>query len=261
MRRSLSWRRQLGASLELFPIASPVCLLPVLHVRRSVPSRLWSAPMLSSTGCFRFSSAIWHFGAGVDLLGFQDLCASIFEIEVMARLSGHRNVVDLKAAYSRHLEKHGHYSEHEAAVLFRLLMEVVMYCHVRELSTGHTLSGTVGSPFYIAPETKSRIFESVRSVELQFPSDPWQSVSDSAKDLIRRMLCRYPSQRLTAKQVLDSSQSRKHKEHKEVESTRVISSNSKSGIHSRRNHTIGLGELDQLDLVISDRVGHSLGIT
>ncbi|XP_074560762.1 calcium-dependent protein kinase 5-like [Curcuma longa] len=416
------------------------------------------------------------------LVTTEDIKSIKLEIEVMARLSGHPNVVDLKAVYEdndyvhlvmelcaggelfHHLEKHGYFCEHEAAVLFRLLMEVVMYCHdkgvihrdlkpenillaTKSLSSpikladfglatyiqpGHSLSGTVGSPFYIAPEvlaggyneaadvwsagvilyillsgmppfwgkTKSRIFESVRSAKLQFASDPWQSVSDSAKDLIRRMLCRYPSQRLTAKQVLDhswikehiqqpqvlsdqghqigfsrddlrscsfstslisaargvsfstsslvayrgvddhsspafscrssfssiavetplsctinfsfkssleseslrfaapipvmpsfaffateqqqqpfsftsdtfrmDSQSRKHNalpgsavcvgrnfrelEHKDAEARRGISSNSKSGIHSRRNHTIGLGELDQLDLVVSESV-------
>lgn len=51
-------------------------------------------------------------------------------------------------------------------------------------------------------KTKSRIFESVRSAELRFPSDPWGGVSQSAKDLIAGMLCRDPAQRLTAKQVL-----------------------------------------------------------
>jgi len=101
-------------------------------------------------------------------------------------------------------------------------------------NTGQSLYGTVGSPFYIAPEvlaggyneaadvwsagvilyillsgmppfwgkTKSRIFESVRCAELRFPSDTWDSVSDSAKELIAGMLCRDPAQRLTAKQVL-----------------------------------------------------------
>jgi serine/threonine protein kinase len=92
----------------------------------------------------------------------------------------------------------------------------------------------VGSPFYIAPEvlssgyneaadvwsagvilyillsgippfwgeTKSKIFECIRSMELRFPSDPWDTVSDSAKELIIGMLQRDPKQRLTAKQVL-----------------------------------------------------------
>jgi serine/threonine protein kinase len=92
----------------------------------------------------------------------------------------------------------------------------------------------VGSPFYIAPEvlaggyneaadvwsagvilyillsgippfwgkTKSKIFECIRSTELRFPSDPWDKVSDSAKELITEMLRRDPRQRLTAKQVL-----------------------------------------------------------
>ena len=102
------------------------------------------------------------------------------------------------------------------------------------LKTGQYLHGTVGSPFYIAPEvlaggynqaadvwsagvilyillsgmppfwgkTKSRIFEAVRAADLRFPSNLWDNVSTSAKDLITRMLCMDPSKRLTAKEVL-----------------------------------------------------------
>jgi serine/threonine protein kinase len=69
------------------------------------------------------------------------------EIEVMARLAGHPNVVDLKAVYEdddfvhlvmelcaggelfHRLEQRGFFPEHEAAVLFRHLMEVVTLCH------------------------------------------------------------------------------------------------------------------------------------
>jgi serine/threonine protein kinase len=92
----------------------------------------------------------------------------------------------------------------------------------------------VGSPFYIAPEvlsggynevadiwsagvilyillsgmppfwgkTKSKIFESIRSTELQFPSDPWDQVSDLAKELIFGMLKRDPRQRLSPREIL-----------------------------------------------------------
>lgn len=99
---------------------------------------------------------------------------------------------------------------------------------------GQSLHGTVGSPFYIAPEvlvggyneaadvwsagvilyillsgippfwgkTKSRIFDAVRAADLKFPSDPWDCISSSAQELIRQMLCKDPSQRLTAQQVL-----------------------------------------------------------
>jgi calcium-dependent protein kinase len=69
------------------------------------------------------------------------------EIEVMARLSGHPNVVDLKAVYEdeesvhlvmelcaggelfHRLQERGCFPEHEAAALFRYLMEVVAHCH------------------------------------------------------------------------------------------------------------------------------------
>lgn len=221
------------------------------------------------------------------LVSSDDLKSVKLEIEVMARLSGHPNVVDLKAVYEEEgfvhlvmelcaggelfhrIEKCGRFSEGEARRLFGQLMEVVVYCHengivhrdlkpenillatrsssspikladfglATYIKQGQSLSGTVGSPFYIAPEvlaggyneaadvwsagvilyillsgmppfwgkTKSRIFESVRSAELRFPSDPWDGVSDSAKELIARMLCRDPAQRLTAKHVLDHS--------------------------------------------------------
>ncbi|KAF9621986.1 hypothetical protein IFM89_029206 [Coptis chinensis] len=103
---------------------------------------------------------------------------------------------------------------------------------------GQSLQGTVGSPFYIAPEvlaggynqagdvwsagvilyillsgmppfwgkTKLRIFNSVRAANLQFPSDSWDHISASAKDLITGMLCTDPAQRLTASKVLENSE-------------------------------------------------------
>lgn len=96
------------------------------------------------------------------------------------------------------------------------------------------MHGTVGSPFYIAPEvlaggynqaadvwsagvilyillsgkppfwgkTKSRIFDAVRAAGLRFQSDPWNGISDSAKELIRGMLHTDPSVRFTAQEVL-----------------------------------------------------------
>ena len=81
------------------------------------------------------------------LVTHEDVRSIKLEIEIMTRLSGHPNVVDLKAAYEdenyvhlvmelcaggelfNQLEKHGKFSEAEAKVIFRHLMEVVMYCH------------------------------------------------------------------------------------------------------------------------------------
>lgn len=216
----------------------------------------------------------------------EDVHSIKLEIEIMTRLSGHPNVVDLKAVYEEEdyvhllmelcaggelfnlLEKHGRFSEPEARVLFRHLMQVVMYCHDKGvvhrdlkpenillatnssssspikladfglatyIKPGQSLHGTVGSPFYIAPEvlsggydqaadvwsagvilyillsgippfwgkTKSRIFEAVRAAELRFPSNPWDFISYSAKELIKGMLCVDASKRLTAQQVVD----------------------------------------------------------
>ncbi|XP_010263104.1 PREDICTED: calcium-dependent protein kinase 20-like isoform X2 [Nelumbo nucifera] len=99
---------------------------------------------------------------------------------------------------------------------------------------GQTFTDVVGSPYYVAPEvlrkhygpecdvwsagviiyillsgvppfwdeTEQGIFEQVLRGELDFISDPWPSVSESAKDLVRKMLVRDPKKRLTTHQIL-----------------------------------------------------------
>ncbi|KAL0312668.1 UNVERIFIED_CONTAM: Calcium-dependent protein kinase [Sesamum radiatum] len=247
---------------------------------------------------------IWHYkGCSDKLTGEVLACKSIakerlvteddvrsvkLEIEILTKLSGHENIVDLKAVYEEedyvHLlmelcaggelfhrieKKQGRLSEHEARIIFKQFVEVVMYCHDKGImhrdlkpenillvsrsssspikladfglatyiKPGQTLHGTVGSPFYIAPEvlvggynqaadvwsagvilyillsgmppfwgkTKSAIFDAVRAANLCFHSDPWDNISMSAKDLISRMLCFDPSKRITAAQVLAHS--------------------------------------------------------
>lgn len=81
------------------------------------------------------------------LVTVDDVCSVKLEIEIMARLSGHPNVVDLKAVYEEkdyvhllmelcaggelfhRLEKYGRFPENQAKVIFRQLMQVVKYCH------------------------------------------------------------------------------------------------------------------------------------
>ncbi|KAJ6792287.1 calcium-dependent protein kinase 11-like [Iris pallida] len=99
---------------------------------------------------------------------------------------------------------------------------------------GEIFSDVVGSPYYVAPEvlrkhygpeadvwsagviiyillsgvppfwdeTEQGIFEQVLKGDLDFSSDPWPSISESAKDLVRKMLVRDPKRRLTAHEVL-----------------------------------------------------------
>jgi len=99
---------------------------------------------------------------------------------------------------------------------------------------GQVFTELVGSPYYVAPEvlhkrygpeadvwsagvilyvllsgvppfwaeTQQGIFDAVLKGHIDFDSDPWPKVSESAKNLIRKMLCPCPSDRLKAHEVL-----------------------------------------------------------
>lgn len=99
---------------------------------------------------------------------------------------------------------------------------------------GQIFTDVVGSPYYVAPEvlrkrygpeadvwtagvilyillsgvppfwaeTQQGIFDAVLKGVIDFDSDPWPVISESAKDLIRKMLNPRPAERLTAHEVL-----------------------------------------------------------
>lgn len=100
--------------------------------------------------------------------------------------------------------------------------------------SGDILSDVVGSPYYVAPdvlrkrysqeadvwsagviiyillsgvppfwgETEQEIFDEVLHGDLDFTSNPWPSISESAKDLVTKMLVRDAKKRITAHEVL-----------------------------------------------------------
>lgn len=51
-------------------------------------------------------------------------------------------------------------------------------------------------------DTQSGIYEKVLDGRIDFKSNRWPRISDSAKDLIKKMLCPYPLERLKAHEVL-----------------------------------------------------------
>lgn len=56
-------------------------------------------------------------------------------------------------------------------------------------------------PFWA--ETEKGIFDAVLKGDIDFESEPWPKISNSAKDLVRKMLTQDPKKRITSAQVLD----------------------------------------------------------
>ncbi|KAI3466571.1 hypothetical protein Pfo_023234 [Paulownia fortunei] len=56
-------------------------------------------------------------------------------------------------------------------------------------------------PFWA--ETEKGIFDAILNEEVDFDSQPWPSISNSAKDLVRKMLTKDPKNRITSTQVLE----------------------------------------------------------
>lgn len=58
---------------------------------------------------------------------------------------------------------------------------------------------------FLGAESEHEIFKEVLYGEIDFSSHPWPNISESAKDLVKRMLVRDPRRRITAHQVLCKS--------------------------------------------------------
>ncbi|WRX08621.1 Protein kinase domain - like 10 [Theobroma cacao] len=162
------------------------------------------------------------------------------EIQIMHHLSEHPHVVRIRGTYEDQLSVHlvmelceggelfdrivkkGHYSEREAAKLIKTIVGVVETCHSlgvmhRDLKPENFLFDTVdedatlkatdfGLSVFYKPETEMGIFRQILQGKIDFDSEPWPAISESAKDLIRKMLDRNPKGRLTAYQAdIDNS--------------------------------------------------------
>lgn len=55
---------------------------------------------------------------------------------------------------------------------------------------------------FVSAENEKGIFDAILEGEIDFESEPWPSVSNSAKDLVRKMLTQDPRKRITSAQVL-----------------------------------------------------------
>lgn len=55
---------------------------------------------------------------------------------------------------------------------------------------------------YFSAETEKGIFDAILEGHIDFESEPWPKISNSAKDLVRKMLIQDPKKRITSAQVL-----------------------------------------------------------
>ncbi|XP_040958592.1 calcium-dependent protein kinase 21 isoform X2 [Gossypium hirsutum] len=159
------------------------------------------------------------------------------EVQIMQHLSGQPCIVEFRGAYEDRQSVHlvmelcaggelfdriiaeGHYSERAAAGIFKSVVNVVHICHFmgvihRDLKpenfllsskdAGAMLKATdFGLSVFIEEETEKGIFDAISEGKLDFESQPWPSISETAKDLVRKMLTKDPKKRFTSAQVLE----------------------------------------------------------
>ena len=80
----------------------------------------------------------------------------------------------------------------EAFFLCILFSHLVVIFFVLEL---HSL-------FLLPSETEAGIFRQILNGDLDFVSEPWPSISENAKELVKQMLDRDPKKRISAHEVL-----------------------------------------------------------
>ncbi|KAL9328220.1 hypothetical protein ACSQ67_003223 [Phaseolus vulgaris] len=134
-------------------------------------------------------------------------------------------------------KKDSRYTEKDAAVVVRQMLKVAAECHLHGflfLRTGKRFPDIVGSAYYVAPEvlkrksgpesdvwsigvityillcgrrpfwdkTEDGIFKEVLRNKPDFRRKPWPTISNSAKDFVKKLLVKDPRARYTAAQAL-----------------------------------------------------------
>ncbi|XP_020991369.1 calcium-dependent protein kinase 13 isoform X2 [Arachis duranensis] len=113
----------------------------------------------------------------------------------------------------------GRYTERAAAAVARTVVEVVQLCHRhgvihRDLKPENFLFANkkensplkaidFGLSIFFKPESEQGVAQAILRGLIDFKREPWPSISESAKSLVKQMLEPDPKLRLTAKQVLE----------------------------------------------------------
>ncbi|KAF4352409.1 hypothetical protein G4B88_018841 [Cannabis sativa] len=179
----------------------------------------------------------FHLHMVMDLCDSSDL-HSLITRRVFTESEAASVMTQLVQALS-HCHRHGvaHRDIKPENILFdqRNRLKLADFGSAETFMDGELMSGIVGTPYYVAPEVLAgrdynekvdvwsagvvlyillagfppfygesvvETFDAVLRSNLRFPTKVFRSVSPAAKDLIRRMLCKDVSRRLSAEQVL-----------------------------------------------------------
>ncbi|KAF3456783.1 hypothetical protein FNV43_RR01437 [Rhamnella rubrinervis] len=244
-------RGRFGTVFRCFPAKGGDCLAV-----KSIDKRLISGDSLDAQCLFTEPKILHLLAPHPHIINLHDLYEDETHLHMVLDLC---DAPDLHCRVTLRV-----FTEPEAASVMSQLMEAIAHCHrlgvahrdikpdnilfdqrnrirladfgsAEILKEGESMSGIVGTPYYVAPEVLSgrdysekvdvwsagvvlyimlagfppfygesavEIFEAVLRANLRFPTRIFHSVSPAAKDLLRRMLCKDVSKRFTAEQVL-----------------------------------------------------------